>query len=495
MRTNTIRFTGLASGLDTEAIVSAMAQPYKNKVDAQKQAQTMLEWKKDAWKNINNKILSFHRNFISNSRLTGTFNKKEITTSHPNMVSINEGSTLPEGSHTLRVKQLAEGVSLDTESIKGKLNKDKGKNTPLNELGITQDTTIKVNGGESITITSTDTVTDVEKKLKSAMKDSNVNFDANAGAFFISSKQTGANQTLSLEVTSGDTGALNKLGLEKVASGATPTGSVTKTGGKNAEVIYNGVLVESSSNQLSVNGLNVKLLAADENAEITLVSTQDKEAVVDFVKDFVEEYNKLIDEINTLTGAESTRDYKPLTDEQKEAMSDKEIEAWEKKIKDSLLRKDPRLEEFTSSMRSIIGSVVEGNEFKSLAGIGITTGNWKEKGKLYLDEDKLRKAIEQNSDAVVSLFTNKDTTKPEANGIGMQMYDQMEKMFKSSTDKSKDFLFYDKMLDREITSTKKQVSDLEAKYSKMETMYYKKFTALEKMMAQMNAQTSWLSQL
>lgn len=489
---NGIRFTGLASGLDTEAIVTAMAQPYKNRVDVQKQQQTMLEWKKDAWKSINSKILNFHRNFISNSRLNGTFNKKEITTSHSDMVSINEGSTLSEGTHTLRIKQLAEGVRLETKEIKDKLDPEKGKNTELSTLGITHDTKIQVSGSdEPITITATDTIANVEKKLKGAMKDANVSFDANAGAFFISSKQTGANQTLSLKVVEGDSEALNKLGLEKT----TETGEVSITGGQDAEVIYNGVTVKSPSNQLSVNGLNIKLLSADENTKINIVSTQDKEAIVKFAKDFVDEYNKLIDEINTLVGAESARNYKPLTDEQKEAMTEKEIETWEKKIKDSLLRKDPRLEEFTSSMRDILGSVVEGNEFKSLVGIGITTGSWQEKGKLHLDEDQLRKAIEQNADDVIGLFTSKSDTNESENGIGTKMYEQMEKMFKSTTEKSKDFLFYDKMLDRELTDVKTQVSELEKKYTKMENMYYKQFTALEKMMSQMNAQTSWLSQL
>ncbi|MGL4346445.1 MAG: flagellar filament capping protein FliD, partial [Cellulosilyticaceae bacterium] len=299
---------------------------------------------------------------------------------------------------------------------------------------------------------------------------------------------------------------------EKISSSGT-----TYTG-KNAIVSYNGVEVESETNNISVNGFNFTINSVvSKDSSITVVSTQDNDAIVEVVKNFVDEYNKLIEDIHTKLGAPSSKGFDPLTAEQKKDMSESEIQAWEKKIKDSLFRRDPDLKNITDSMRQILGGVVEGGAFSSLSEIGISTGDWKENGKLHFDEEKFKKALDKDTDGVVQLLagsgdskaiyekenlgkkwedlTDKDIiTKYEqrTKGIMDRLYDHIKDTTKSTKIRSAYSFYNDKALDTNISEAKKEVTKLQERMTRMEDMYYKKFTAMEKMMSQLNNQSNWL---
>ncbi|MGL6174142.1 MAG: flagellar filament capping protein FliD [Cellulosilyticaceae bacterium] len=521
MRTTNIKFMGLASGLDTESIVNTMLMPYKSKVDGSKQDQLIMEMKKDAWKDINSKIYSFHTKQLDALRLQSTFSKKNVSTSNSGIVEVGSTIELPDGTHQIKVEQLAEGARLETESLKEKYGVDISKSAKLSELGINSDTTIEVkykkeDGTEvttPITLTSDMSIGELEKELKTALPDANVNFDEGLDAFFVSSKKTGASQSIDLKVTSGDANALANLGFK-----------TTSDTGNNTIAYYNGVKIDSESNSVKVNGMELKLVS---QGETTLVATRDTDAIVDTVVQFVNEYNKLIEDINKLIDAPYNKDYKPLTDEQKKEMSEDEIKLWNEKINNSLLRNDPVLKSITSSMREVLSTTVitdaQGNKV-SLSDLGITTGkNWNEKGKLYIDEKKLKEAVSNNPDGVMKLFTQREDPKElykkdtgldnyeEAikadpklkeqyenlaltkGGIGTRLYGEMNKKLKSTTDKSANFLFNDKVLDKKITEQKEKTKKLEDQMKRMEGLYYKKFTAMEKMMSQLNSQSSWLA--
>ncbi|MGL4738686.1 MAG: flagellar filament capping protein FliD, partial [Cellulosilyticaceae bacterium] len=292
--------------------------------------------------------------------------------------------------------------------------------------------------------------------------------------------------------------------------------SVRVSMGNNAIVSYNGVEVESETNNISVNGFNFTINSIVNDA-ITVVSTQDNDAIVEVVKNFVDEYNKLIEDIHTKLGAPSSKGFDPLTAEQKKDMSESEIQAWEKKIKDSLFRRDPDLKNITDSMRQILGGVVEGGVFGSLSEIGISTGDWKENGKLHFDEEKFKKALDKDTDGVVQLLagsgdpkaiyekenlgkkwedlTDKDIiTKYEqrTKGIMDRLYDHIKDTTKSTKIRSAYSFYNDKALDTNISEAKKEVTKLQERMTRMEDMYYKKFTAMEKMMSQLNNQSNWL---
>lgn len=513
MRTTTIRFTGLASGLDTESMVEAMLTPQKAKVDSAIQQQKLLELKKDAWKEMNSKIYSFYKDTLGPLRLSNTFNQKNVTLSQSNIIEIENKGSFPDGTHKIKVENLAEGALVKTKKITVHLDKDSKpikdfdgdgklddkvtKQTKLADLEIKVGEKITINGQEPpVEITQDMTIGDLEAKFKAV--GISTNFDEKAQSFFISSKGTGANEKITLSST--DSNALKNLGIELSNEGT------YEYSGRDALIRYNDVEVTSSTNVISVNGMSIKLLAAS-TQEVTAISQTDINSIVDTVVKFVDEYNKLIETMSEKINADYNKDYLPLTDEQKKEMSEDDIKLWNKKIDDSILRKDPILQAITSSMREIIGttSYTDSNNKKfTLQSFGITTSkNWNEAGKLYIDEEKLRKTVGENPDAFKGLFTNRvETTGTsegdkkkaiEKSGIGVRLYEDISNRLKGSTIKSAEFLFNDKQIDKQIKSQKEEVAKLEDRMTSMENLYYKQFTAMEKMLSQLNTQSSWLT--
>ena len=497
MRTTNIRFTGLASGLDTESLVSAMVMPYKMKVDVATQEQKLLELKKDAWKEMNTQIYGFYTDTLSKLRLESTFDQKKVTVSQPDVIEIEGNGNFPDGTHKIEVSQLAEGATLTTS----KLEKDlKGNSVTeqtklVEELGIEEGTELTL-AGKTLQVTAETTIADLEKKLQEGGV--SANFDSKAGAFFISSKETGANQEI--KITSDRPGALKKLGF----ADSDEMTEVTATG-KDAKITYNGLEVTSESNTVAVNGMNVKLKSTSDSP-ITVVSQTDTDAMLETVTGFVDKYNKLIADMAIKIDAPYNSDYMPLTEEEKKAMSEDDIKLWNEKVESSLLRKDPTLEALTSGMREILSSAEytdESGKTHTLATFGITTSSdWKEGGKLYIDEDKFKKAMSDNPDALKQLFTHKadkadfggdEKAAMKASGIGTRLYDHISDKLKSSSTNSANFLFNDKLLDQSIKDKEDEVSELEERMARMEDLYYSQFTAMEKAISEMNSQSSWLT--
>ena len=167
-----IRISGMNSGLDTEALVSALTSGYKTKVDNAKKAQTKISWKQDAWKNTNKKIYSLYTS-ISNLRFTSAYQAKKTSVSDTTKASVTASSQAAIGTHTLEVKDLAStayltGAKLTSKDAEGKASTAKGS-TKLSELGY------DVEDGNTISFTYNG-----KKKDISVSKDSTVNDFVNA---------------------------------------------------------------------------------------------------------------------------------------------------------------------------------------------------------------------------------------------------------------------------------------------------------------------------
>ncbi len=483
--TGKVQFTGLASGLDTDAIVKAMLSTQKARIDAVNQKKILLEWKKEIWTETNKAINKFQTDFVDKLRFESTFNVSKATSSST-AATVTASGEAAEGLHELTIEKLAAGVF-----VAGEMNLEAGVDVSakLRDLiGLTANEVLKIND-KSITITKDDTLQTVVKKIKEADSSLDVSFDTKNNKLFISTKQTGESAKLKIDTAGG--GVLDRLGFSNM-----------NTHGTNAEYTYNGtVSLTSESNNIQINGLNINLndtTAVGEKIKIQISKDTDK--VVEFMSKFVEAYNTLIDDLNTKLYTKSTSS-KPLADAEKEKMTDKQIEDYEANIKKTLLRRDESLRTLVGTMRSDLQSVVKGNAFGSLSKIGITTGYYSEKGKLTLDKDELKKALEENINGVMELFTSKGTTnvsgKVSNRGIGTILDSSFKALEKSIKDtRSYDSFYNDKLLQDNIKTSKERIYDLEKKYSKMEAIYYKKFTALEKAMTQMNTQgasiSSWL---
>ena len=149
---------------------------------------------------------------------------------------------------------------------------------------------------------------------------------------------------------------------------------VKKVAGQDSEIELNGVKYTGDSNSYSINGLTIEALAETGDSAISITTSTDTQGVYDKVKDFLTEYNNIINEMTKLYNADSAGSYEPLTDDEKDQMSDKEIEKWETKIKDSLLRRDSTLGSVMTAMQTAMMSSVEiGGKKYSLSSFGIST--------------------------------------------------------------------------------------------------------------------------
>lgn len=296
-------------------------------------------------------------------------------------------------------------------------------------------------------------------------------------------------QTATVEPT---TDALDDLGLIN--------NTITKVA-ENAEMEYNGVPINSQSNTVTINGLTFVAKQVTSSSGIDITVTKDVQATYDSVKKFLTEYNSIIKEMNTLYDAPTSKGYNPLTDDEKEAMTDDQIEKWENKIKDSLLRRDNSLGSLLTSMKSAMNSNItvttKTGQIKNynLTTYGITTStDYTEKGLLHIygdstdstfsdKEDKLKAALQDDPDAVMQTLS----------GIAKNLYTTMSDKMKTTSLKSALNFYNDKEMAKQQTRYSQDLSKMETKLTAMEDSYYKKFTAMETALAKLQESTAALS--
>jgi len=341
-----------------------------------------------------------------------------------------------------------------------------------------------------------DTVQSLLNKVNSSNAGVKMSFDEQSGQFSFATKTTGSNSTISFykpgdaagSATGDPNGFIKALGFD-------PN---TQTTGTNAEFTIDGMTTQRNTNSFTLDGITYTLLKEmPAGNTVSVTTTQDNDAIFDKIKGFVDKYNDLIKDMHDRIGEKRYREFTPLTDEQKKEMKEKEIELWEDKAKSGLLRSDDFLTSITDKMRrSLMDPIAGVDGFNTLNAIGITTSkNYLDHGKLEIDEGKLRSAIADNLDQVVSLFTNK-SSKPEEVGFAQRIYESVDEGIKSLSKK----IGYGETLDRDITSLmgkemdqlSNQIDTWEERMVKKEEAYYRQFSAMEQAMNRMNAQSSWL---
>lgn len=514
----TIRITGMNSGLDTEAIITELASARSVKVENIKKDQTRLSWKIDAWKELNSKIYSFYSDVLSDMRFDYAYSKKTTKVSNPDAVSVVTGGNAVNGTQKLKVKQLAATAYLTGAELKVNGSKAEG-DTRLSRLGIDGEVKVKLTVGgkeKEITLNGSETLSDVAGKFSE--EGLNAKFDNATGRFFISAKESGGDAHFDIQAVDGDTAsqdALKALGLNYKAGNyygsdgyVKEEGAATMIKGQDALIELNGAEYTSSKNTFEINGLTITALQETGDEEVTLTTQQDTDGIYDTIKNFFKKYNELINEMDKLYNAESASKYDPLTSEEKDAMSDTEVEEWEKKIKDSLLRRDGTLSSVSSVMKEVMLSTSvpdtngrnDGND-KYLSYFGIETlGYFKakdnEKNAYHINgdtddsavknnEDKLRKAIANEPDTVIEFFKK----------LSNNLYDKLtEKMAK--TEYSSPFTVYnDKQLDAELKSYDSKIKTEQDKLNDYIDRWYQKFSQMEVAMSKLNSKQSSISSL
>ena len=288
---------------------------------------------------------------------------------------------------------------------------------------------------------------------------------------------------------------------EENLKAGTATGA-TKVNAQDAVIYLNEARFTNTDNTFEINGLTITAL--NESKENVTLSTQnDTDGIYGMIKDFLKEYNAIINEMDKLYNADSSKGYEPLTSEEKEAMSESEIAEWEKKIKDSLLRRDENLSSVSSALKSVMSSGITVNgKTMYLFDFGIETLGYfespdNEKNAYHIagdpddtytanSADKLKSMISTDPDTVVAFFSQ----------LSKNLYDKMSDMSKSVDGYRSYGSFYDdKKMKSDYDDYKTKITDLEKKLADYEDKWYKKFAAMETAMAKMQSNTSAVTAL
>ena len=276
----------------------------------------------------------------------------------------------------------------------------------------------------------------------------------------------------------------------------------TRVNGQDALIEVNGASYTSTTNQLTVNGLTINALAETGNDEITVTIANNTQGLYDKIKGILKDYNELINEMTKLYNAGSSRGYEPLTSEEKDAMSDSEIEEWEKKIKDSLLRRDDTLGSLLNGMTSAMlkSYNINGKNY-SLSSFGIHTlgvlnSADNEQNAFHIDGDSDDILTSGNTDKLMAALTNDpDAVVEFMKQLTSGVYDSINKKMSSTTLSSFNVVYNDKEMAREYSDYTKTISKWEEKLKDIEDSYYRKFAAMESALATLQSQQSYLASL
>lgn len=285
---------------------------------------------------------------------------------------------------------------------------------------------------------------------------------------------------------------LNNISTDKLAH---------KIEGQNSVITLNGVEYTSYNNSLTVNGMTITAMEQTDK-EVTLSTSMDTDGIYDMIKGLFTEYNSLINEMDTLYNAESSKGYDPLTAEEKEALSDDEVEEWEKKIKDSLLRRDSTLNSVASAMKSVMlkGVSVNGRQMY-LSDFGIETlGYYKakenERSAYHIDGDEDDVSTKANKDVLRSMIaTDPDTVTQFFVGLANNMHDTLFEKMSASKMSSALTVYNDKQMKEEYDSYTEKIKKEEDKLNALMDKWYAKFSAMETAMAKLESKNNSLSSL
>ncbi|WP_166639350.1 flagellar filament capping protein FliD [Aureibacillus halotolerans] len=273
-----------------------------------------------------------------------------------------------------------------------------------------------------------------------------------------------------------------------------------ETGGVNAKFTINGIETERTSNQFLMNGVEFQLKGTftETDPAVRLTVSNNTEDVFTRIKEYVEKYNEVVDALNGKLTEKRHRDFQPLTDEQKEGMSERQIELWEEKSQSGLLRSDPIFSGALSAMRmDLYGKVSSMNidsAYDHLSEIGITTSaDYLSGGKLIINEAELKEALQTDPESVKELFLADGETDSQR-GIAQRLYDTLDGYMSRITEKAgKSTQTNDQFsLGKQLDDMEDRMIRFEDRLQMVENRYYRQFTAMEMAIQRANQQSAYL---
>lgn len=686
-----MRVTGMMSGLDTESIIQELVAARKTKVDTLTKEQTKLQWKQDAWKELNSKIRKLFDGSLNNLQYQSSFMKKTTSVSNSNLVSVITDSDAMDSVQTLEISKLAKAGYLTGAKMSATDGKSLSSGSKLvDRLGIQAGSKFEITvGGKTtdIEIDENTTISSLVSKLQSAGV--KASFDATNQRLFIGAEGTGKDKDFTITASNDNgTDALSKLGIliydnstkaayqkyadmagdsdlkdaaikereaellksytaekksledaiksleekqtklvdayneeygkdssvdiedtdqrkdrkaalnteienltkelesdslspeekaekeavlnkakgelsyiegyetnltslteknerlnvlktdylngdgtakakiteeatayidEKISKavdvinnfstlkGSDSGEAETKAArviGQNAEILLNGALFTSNSNTIKVNGLTITCKGETNGETISMTTENDVSGIYDMVKGFIKEYSELINEMDKLYNAESSKGYEPLTDEEKDAMSETEVEKWETKIKDALLRRDSTVSSVSSAMKEIMASgFTVGGKTMYLSDFGIETLGYfnaadNEKNAYHINGDEDDESVKSKTNDLKAMISSDPNTVVDFfNQLSKTLYSKLKDLM-GRTDYSSSYTVYDdKKMKEDYDSYSTKIKEAEQKLKDYEDKWYSKFSAMETALAKMQSNSSAVTSL
>ena len=338
--------------------------------------------------------------------------------------------------------------------------------------------------------------------------------------FVLISSETGSGREIQLEGASADI-----FGAVKDAAGNYTDGNFEM--GKNAQVLVsygNGIstMIESSSNTFDLEGLRVTVSQefgnvtqdasgvwnSDRSKAVTFSAKADVDGVTETVKKFIEEYNEMIKEINTQVTTRPDKSYGPLTEEQKDEMSDKSIENWEKKAKQGLLYNDATMRALSLDMQGVLTNLMaNGANYKDLEEMGITiSDDYLDGGTITFDEAKFKAAMTSDPEKVSNVFTGggdikkglasiiEDTLTPYATKYANRNGNSYGRLIEEAGSEKIPLSIMNNQIYKDLKEMQSVLDTLNARLASEQDRYISQFTTMETLINQMNSQASYLAQ-
>lgn len=499
-----LRFFGFTSGLDIDQIVSQLMAVERIPLDRLEQRRQLLVWTKEDYLSVNT-LLDELRQTLTPLKLSSTFQARTASSSNEAVATATAAAGTTPGVHSLTVSQLAKGIQLASS---GPISRTSDRSTLWTQFDIdpaaspTFTLTLQVTDSQGTrskalvfdkTNSTMDDINDVVTAINNSGLGLTASYDATLDRLFVSSKETGASVTLSVTDA---TVTLNGGGSAKVWEQLFQLGSTAVPfTGQDAVFDLDGATgLREPTNQFTIAGVTYNLRSV---GAATITVSQDTDSIVQSIKTFVDKYNETLAKINGEVSEKRLYDYPPLTDAQKKEMTQDEINAWQEKARQGLLQADTLLIGIASQMRLDVSSRVQGtgSTYSTLSSIGITTGSYVEGGKLYVDETKLRDALTKDPDGVAAFFTASGATW-DTQGVAMRLGSTLDSSIgRIRTRAGLSGVEVDGSgLGEQIAFIDEQMDRMEARLATLEARYYRQFTLMEEVLAQLGSQAAWLSQ-
>ena len=278
-------------------------------------------------------------------------------------------------------------------------------------------------------------------------------------------------------------------------------------------ILYNGVktTITSSSNTFSIDGLDIRATntfntgSATAEGGVSFTASADTEKVTETVKKFIEAYNAMIDEVRTQATTKPDSNYKPLTDDQKNEMNENSIKNWEDKAKEGILYNSSALKDLDNATQGIFSSMMmNGVSYDDLEKIGISfSDDYTAGGKIVFDEEKFKTAMDSDPEKVSDLFTGThgivntidSTLSTYATRYASKNGNSYGVLIEEAGSEKLSLTLTNNSIYKELKDMQETITNLQSQLSTEQDRYISQFTQMERLINQMNSQSSYLSQL